>query len=169
MSIRIPLALCLAAGLTLPAGAGEQIFTWTDERGVAHYTDDRELVPEPFRDSMRVVEKSEVLQHVIERRPAARPPRASDEAAALLEAHWRERAAALDSQIASLEPVVERCAGDHYNVSPGDGSRRRREERAEAEACARAREQLAQAREAREALTEEARREGIPPGWVRGE
>lgn len=159
-------ALGVAAALGIAAGAGE-IFEWTDARGVVHYTDDRDLVPEPFRDSVRVTEKSEALQRVRARRPPAKPSTAPDEAAALLEAHWRERAAALDAQIARLEPEAARCEGDHYNVSPGDGSRRRREERAEAEACERTRRELAEARAAREELEEEARREDVPPGWLR--
>jgi hypothetical protein len=168
------LACFVAIALSAVAALAEsEIYEWTDERGVAHYTDDLELVPEPFRDGAKVTTATERdgLQRVIERRvPAAPVPAAPpvDAIDGIPEAQWRAEAARLDALIAELAPRAEACEGDHVNRSPGDGSRKRKAERDEAEACAKVRAELADAVREREAFSELAHRAGVPPGWVRG-
>ncbi len=169
-------AIACALALATAASAGEEgtsrpIYEWIDERGVTHYTDDRELVPEPFLASVRISEASGdgSSQRTIERRTLAPPAaRAIDEVIAnSTESQWRAEAARLDALIAELAPLAKKCEGDHRNNSRGDGSRKRREELAEAEACAEVRLNLANARAEREAFSELAHRAGVPPGWVR--
>jgi Domain of unknown function (DUF4124) len=157
--------------LAAPAFAGE-IYEWVDERGVIHYTDDRELVPEPFRASVRISEAKGdgSFQRIIERRvtSASATPAARDESpGGRTEAQWRSEAERLDALVAELAPAASRCASDHVNSSPGDGSRKRKAERAEAEACAKTRSDLVNARAERDEFREAAHRAGVPPGWVR--
>ncbi|MGO8971020.1 MAG: DUF4124 domain-containing protein [Myxococcaceae bacterium] len=44
--------LLLLAG----APAGEQVYTWTDADGVAHYTNDADAIPQRYRDKARTLE-----------------------------------------------------------------------------------------------------------------
>jgi len=153
-------------GLASPLHA-DQIYEWVDERGVIHYTDDRELVPEPFRASMRASEASPAsAPRVIERRvPAA--PALDEPIGGMSEAQWRAESERLDALIAQLAPEAKRCENDHVSQDPGDGSRTRKAELAEAEACAKTRAGLTNARAERDAFRENAHRAGVPPGWVR--
>jgi hypothetical protein len=174
MRVRLAAALSLLCVLAAPSLADE-IYEWVDERGVVHYTDDRELVPEPFRASVRVSEAGGdgTYQRVIERRgpaaPAAAAPASSPEDAigGLTESQWRAQAERLDARVAELAPEAKRCESDHVNRSPGDGSRKRKAELAEAAACAKTRSDLVSARAERDEFRENARRAGVPPGWVR--
>jgi len=170
MRVRLALAvplLCALAG----SAAADEIYEWVDERGVVHYTDDRELVPEPFRASVRVTEASGdgSYQRVIERRGSSAPaaPRAEDVVDGLTEAQWRAEAERLDARVAELVPEAKRCENDHVNRSPGDGSRKRKAELAEAATCAKTTSDLISARAERDAFRENAHRAGVPPGWVR--
>lgn len=175
------LACAAFAAWQTPACAEDEIWVWTTADGAIHYTDDLKRVPEAYRESARIAHKEGGGSY--QRIPVPAPigaqptrpagvagsgPDASD-AEAAAEATWRERARAIDARLAELAPLVEACANDHVNLSPGDGSRKRREERDEAARCAQARNDLASARAEREALEESARLEGAPPGWVRPE
>ena len=164
-------ALCLLGTATL-AGAADSIWVWTTPDGALHYTDDFERIPAAFRDAARVAEREGAgsYQRVLPA-PAPRPaPAAQDPSAAPgAEEAWRAQARELDARIAELAPDVERCKGDHVNLSPGDGSRKRKREREEAERCEKARSELAAASAARAELEERAHREGVPPGWVRSQ
>jgi hypothetical protein len=163
--------LCAFALLPRPAHAGDEIWVWTTPDGVVHYTDDREQVPEAFREGARVAQRqgSGSYQRVATPSAGSAPVAPAADLGADAEAAWRGEANALDARIAALAPQAEACATDHVRQDPGDGSRARREEREEAARCARVREELAAALAAREALEERAHREGIPPGWVRAE
>jgi len=166
MRVRLALAFPLLCALAAPVLAGE-IYEWVDERGVIHYTDDSELVPEPFRASMRVSEASPASPpRVIERRvPAALAP--EEDLGGMTEAQWRAEWERLDALVAQLAREAKRCENDHASQDPGDGSRKRKAELAEAAACARTREDLVNARAERDAFRENAHRVGVPPGWVR--
>jgi hypothetical protein len=166
------LALALGSLAALPAVAEDEIWVWTTADGSVHYTDERERIPDAYRESARVAHKEGGGSY--QRIPAApaaeaKPKAASGEPELAPEAAWREEARAIDARIAALVPEVAACRGDHVNLSPGDGSRKRREEHEEAARCAQATADLAQARAEREALEERARREDAPPGWVRPE
>ncbi|HEU4430767.1 MAG TPA: DUF4124 domain-containing protein [Myxococcota bacterium] len=169
MRVHLALAGSLLCALAVSAVADE-IYEWVDERGVVHYTDDRELVPEPFRASVRVTEASGdgSYQRVIERRGSSAPAApAEDVIDGITESQWRAEAERLDARVAELAPEAKRCENDHVNRSPGDGSRKRKAELAEAAACAKTQSDLTSARAERDAFRENAHRAGVPPGWVR--
>lgn len=171
------LAPLLAAASALAESEQGEIWVWTTPDGAVHYTDDRERVPDAYREAARVAhEEGGGSYQRMPAAPAGRTPAAAEPAPteafdpeAAAEAVWRDQARAIDGRIAALAPQVEACKTDHVNRSPGDGSRKRREEREEAERCARARQDFADAQAERDALDERAHRAGIPPGWVRAE
>jgi glycine/D-amino acid oxidase-like deaminating enzyme len=153
---------------------GTEIYEWTEADGVIHYSDDLTQVPDQYRDGVRVTEREEPRatdQAVAPAAPAQSAPTSAGPSEAELQlaaqANWREQAARLDARIAELAPEAKRCESDHINLSPGDGSRKRRKELAEAKACDEAEQALADARAEREALSERAREADVPPGWVR--
>jgi hypothetical protein len=171
--------LLLFIALASPSAAEDEgerlLYSWTSEDGGVHYTDDLSRVPEKFRANPRIFVAKERSAATPASTPATpQPPPTPASKAADVESYdgwtemeWRDAAARLDGQLASLAPVVAECAGDHVNLSPGDGSRKRREEEAEARRCAEARASYGQATAEREALSERAHRAGAPPGWVR--
>jgi hypothetical protein len=170
-------ALALGLSLAISAAAGEEerlLYSWTSGDGSVHYTDDSSRVPEEFRSSTKtfLARERREAQPVPSAAPA-KPKEAASEPAAIYdgwsEVDWRAAAQRLDDAIAALAPVATACEKDHVNLSPGDGSRKRREEAEEARKCAEARSALANAQAEREALSERAHRAGAPPGWVRGE
>lgn len=69
------------------------------------------------------------------------------------EAYWRGRLQTIDDRIQQLET---RLQSPQYTMNPTGATDRQRLER-----------QLAEARAARQALLDEARRAGVPPGWLR--
>jgi hypothetical protein len=178
------LAIALAQLASAGTFAEGEIWVWTTADGTVHYTDDRERVPEAFRESARVAHREDdktekpasvpasgvpAVPPTAQTGPDAGEPPAVIDPEAAAEAGWRAEAGALHERIAALEPQVAACAGDHINRSPGDGSRERREEREEAERCARAKQELATARADLDALEERAHRADVPPGWLRTE
>ncbi|MBM4383082.1 MAG: hypothetical protein FJ091_06890 [Deltaproteobacteria bacterium] len=171
---RLVVALGLALLLGTPLCAEEEriLYAWTSDDGSVHYTDQLARVPEKSRSSAKTFLAKEL--GAVTRVPAA--PARDKAAPPQLELYdgwgegeWRGETSRLDALVASLSPIVAACATDHVNLSPGDGSRKRREEREEAQKCAEARTALASAQAEREALSERAHRAGAPPGWLRGE
>jgi hypothetical protein len=69
------------------------------------------------------------------------------------ESYWRERVSGLNKKILDLEA---RLSSPELNSDTRGASRRQAAER-----------DLAQARNEKQAIAEEARRKGIPPGWLR--
>lgn len=60
MSVKAVTTLVLFAVLWFcPTGLAAQIFQWTDSRGVIHFTDNLERVPEPVRGSPKLVVRTE--------------------------------------------------------------------------------------------------------------
>ncbi len=173
--------LALACGFAALCGApaSADIYEWTADDGSAHYTDVFELVPAQYRAGVRITkgENAGAPQQVAPAAPAApaqtpaatAAPAEPAAIAGLTEAQWRAEAERLDALITALEPEAKRCEGDHINLSPGDGSRKRAAELAEAEACVKTRKELADAHADRETLDENAHRGDVPPGWVRGD
>jgi hypothetical protein len=171
--LAVALGLALAA-FASAARAEDEIWVWTAADGTVHYTDDRERVPEAYRSEARVAHREGGGSY--QRVPLAAPHAASEAAAkreaalaaeANAEAAWRARAREIDARRRDAAERAAACAGDHVNLSPGDGSRKRRAEREEAERCAKARADLAQAQADWLQLEESAQRESIPPGWLR--
>jgi hypothetical protein len=82
---RVTLLSVLAASFLLAAGpAGEEIYTWTDTSGVAHYTNDPAAIPQRYRDQARTLDGHPVgAPEPPPKEPAATgsKPEASEEAA----------------------------------------------------------------------------------------
>lgn len=69
------------------------------------------------------------------------------------ESYWRERVAAVNKKIQDLEAKLQ---SPELNADTRGATRRQAVER-----------DLAQARSEKQAIADEARRKGVPPGWVR--
>lgn len=69
------------------------------------------------------------------------------------EAYWRSRLAPIDTRIATMQT---RLQSPEFTSNPVGGPDRQRLE-----------QQLATARAERQAVLDEARRKGVPPGWLR--
>jgi hypothetical protein len=77
----MPLGLCVlpALLLLLAAGsAGEDVYSWTDATGVAHYTNDPSTIPQRYRDKARTLDG----QPASSASTAAQPPPAESKAGA---------------------------------------------------------------------------------------
>lgn len=69
------------------------------------------------------------------------------------ESYWRERVAGVNKKIQDLEAKLQ---SPELNADTRGASRRQAAER-----------DLAQARSEKQAIADEARRKGVPPGWIR--
>lgn len=49
------LLLLILFGASFPAPVGAQVFQWTDARGIIHFTDNLDSVPQPVRDSPQLI------------------------------------------------------------------------------------------------------------------
>jgi hypothetical protein len=49
-------ALAFALLALAPGPAGEDVYTWTDDQGVAHYTNEPNLIPRRYRDQARTLD-----------------------------------------------------------------------------------------------------------------
>jgi hypothetical protein len=78
---------------------------------------------------------------------------AQPEDPAATQSYWRDRASAIDKKISDLEA---RLQSPEMTTDIQGGNKRAQAER-----------DLAAARSEREALAQEARRKGVPPGWLR--
>jgi type II secretory pathway pseudopilin PulG len=92
-------------------------------------------------------------------KPGGAPAGTSEEAAApeqdptKTESYWRDRVAAVNKKIQELEAKLK---SPELNSDARGATRRQTAER-----------DLAQARSEKQAMADEARRKGIPPGWLR--
>jgi hypothetical protein len=96
------------------------------------------------------------------------PKDAGEAARGLDETWWRERSAESLNRIADLERRIQACEG----MDPPSAGRHIREHDhdrkiAALNDCAIAQDQLDVANRQRENLEEDARRQGVPPGWLR--
>ena len=126
--------LLLLAG----APAGEEVYTWTDTDGVAHYTNDANTIPQRYRDKAHTLDGQPVGAKeaaAVVPAPEAKPagaeeapktaaarqaelpleesapppaPLSSTEAAALDEAGWRKRFQRSTERVRRAELAVER-------------------------------------------------------------
>jgi hypothetical protein len=83
----------------------------------------------------------------------AETPAEPEEDPTKTESYWRDRVAGVNKKIQDLET---RLQSPELNMDTRGADRRQATER-----------ELAQARSEKQAIAEEARRKGVPPGWVR--
>jgi hypothetical protein len=139
--MRIPLGLCVlpAVLVLLAAGPpGEEVYTWTDADGSAHYTNDPTTIPQRYRDKARTLDGQPAAsseskppppadakagtQELAPKPPAAKPPEHTDEpleesappplsisaAEALDEAGWRKRFVRATERVKRAELALSR-------------------------------------------------------------
>ncbi len=136
----LPHLRAVQAALLLLAGApaGEEVYTWTDTDGVAHYTNDANTIPQRYRDKARSLDGTPVVPKEAaaapvppegkpaggEEAPKAAParqaeppleesapapvPLSANEAAALDEAGWRKRFQRSTERVHRAELALER-------------------------------------------------------------
>ena len=190
MSARFASVLLLACCLCAPPARAE-IYRWTDSAGREHFTTKIEDVPaaqrgEAMQRAASARKRVGTVESAKPQAPTAPPaeasprfgvPAARDAAGApgdgpriggYDEAGWRDRVAKLRGDIERLEGAVEDCKGSAgVRWNPGAGRRAYAEEVREAEACGRSNSDLDYARMQLDKLVETARKQGVPPGWVR--
>jgi DNA repair exonuclease SbcCD ATPase subunit len=190
-SLVAALAGLLAAALFLPtvkgtAYAGDEsreryLYQWTDERGNAHITDSLEKVPPKYRSRAKALEQG-VPGSGPEERPAIERPRqgitdgdaaAPDEEA--LKNEWqqrmhdaRQRKADAEERLRQYEEqrksLQEKSGYGLYGYTPQVQAELDRLD----QEIGRAQVDLKNARDQIEnVIPEEARKAGIPPGWLR--
>jgi hypothetical protein len=186
----------LAALVILPHAPGHaEVYKYVDKKGRVHYTDNPDQLPEPERSRvLRELEekikkeqerrrklKEQGIQVPDERLPPPRPPQpppgphpATDR---LEQRHaarkaWearaqkaRARVTKLEEKCAELKTERDRSRRDSLTFSrPGAGQRYRKAQAAH-QSCQR---ELKSARNYLDVvLPEQARKAGIPPGWIR--
>jgi hypothetical protein len=107
----LPPLRALQAVLLLLAGApaGEEVFTWTDAEGVAHYTNDANTIPLRYRDKARSLDGQPVAPTEAAAAPPATPegkPAAAEEAPKAAPAPKPERSEAALEESAPPPPVL---------------------------------------------------------------
>jgi hypothetical protein len=187
--------LFIAALFILPHSPGRaEVYKYVDKKGTVHYTDDPDQLPEPQRSKvLRELEekirkeqerrrklKEQGLEDPEERLPPAPKPAPSGPhpATERLESRkaskkaWEARADKARELVAKLEKKCEdlKTERDINNrdrltaARPGAG-RRYRKALAAYQACQKALETARNYLEVE--LPEEARKAGVPPGWIR--
>jgi len=195
MKARFTLLVFGAALIILPPSPGRaEVYKYVDKKGTTHYTDDPDQLPEPQRSKV-LQELEEKIKKEQERRrklkeqgievprerlpPAPRPvPSGPHPSAKRLEsrkaskAAWeakaekaRERVLKLEKKCAELETARDQSNRDRLTgARPGAGQRYHKALAVHRQ-CQR---ELENARKYLEVtLPEQARKAGVPPGWIR--
>jgi hypothetical protein len=181
--------------LALPPASAE-VYKWVDKRGTVHYTDDPDQLPEPQRSKVlneleeklrKERERREMLRkrgiHVPdERLPPAPPPdpprkrlhpatdrlnkrQADKKKWKSIGEQARERVASLENKCAELQAERDRTNQERLTMSRPGALQRYHKSLAAWEQC---QDDLEKARNYLEVqLPEEARKNGIPPEWIR--
>jgi hypothetical protein len=179
------LGASVAIGLVLgAAGAAraEETYRWLDAEGRVHFgseppPDARAVTPwSPGGERVKIAPKTEP-DPALQRPPGAPPARAAEPAAAQpeeriggrTETEWRAQARTLESRLRSLELELEQL--EESTTAYGGWSTQRDGRRLERVLVPDERRALERALELAQsqldALEDEARRLGVPPGWLR--
>ena len=177
------LATCLWAG-----SGGAEIYRWTDGSGREHFSNKISDVPAAQREeAARRAQSGRNRVGTVDSKPQAPVASTADATPSRLgtpaardaesgkpliggddEAGWRARATTLRADIERLEDAAEQCKESApVRWNPGAGRRAYDDEVSEADACQRTTGDLQLARMQLEKLVENARKLGVPPGWVR--
>lgn len=185
-AVLIGCLLCIATGSEVlseepsktPEAEKRLLYEWTDDTGVVHLTDGLGKVPREFRDRATVKEQSSAEKREAngQQRPVA-PPfsvpyEISDES---LRSAWQQRMAAAKNRRAAAETryrdllkvrdsLQEQWGYGLYGYTPEAA---RRLEELDVMIAQTKREMDAAEENVRVTIPEEARKAGIPPGWLR--
>jgi chromosome segregation ATPase len=154
------------------------LYQWTDDRGVVHMTDELGKVPEKYREQamqLEVPKKEQTDERRMGQQAPAAPSstntRQRDDAR---KAQWQRRMREARQQLADAERRYQELEQQRKEAleSAGSPATGRRQGRVEAERIEqemqRVRQDIEAARTRLEVdLPEEARKAGVPPGWLR--
>lgn len=180
----------------IAASASAEIYRWTDAKGGEHFAMDLHSVPIEYRAAAAAsagsVGKGANINRIPQEKrsapsrsagPAAarahgleRSPRASEIVEKIgghEESWWRNRVQTLRDEMSSLEEQIDACedleAPKRYNHRTGKGMRRQHyDNKVNAiDRCASNQSNLEAKRRQLSSLEERARKQGVPPGWLR--
>jgi hypothetical protein len=178
-------AAALATGLALCAGTAraQEMYRWLDAHGGVHFgseppADARSVEPwSPDSGRLRIESPSPAedpgppVPAAAAARPIAPPPEAEEERlGGRTEAEWRRQSHQLEGRVRDLENQIEeleestQAYGGWGTHRDSNGMTQRVSVPDQAQQLEK---QLRQAESELEALEEEARRLGVPPGWLR--
>lgn len=185
-------AALLVLGLLIgvfPAGpADAEIYRWTDASGREHFTTDLSTVPSAHRAAAQAGagRPSDANINRIQSTPRSEPdsgaaspasvrdrPPEEEKIGGQNEATWRKRARRFEQEIENIEAGIERCEDVRVPVrfNPRSGRRMKRQhyerKMAMADQCGGGENALRVKRLQQENFLENARRRGVPPGWLR--
>jgi len=183
----VPAILLLLSAAAFAATAGDDekeepkksyLYEWTDEKGDVHISDDAGSVPEQYRQKVRKTEvrKSEGENRNSRAREGAPPPergyRRDAEEAGKAEwqgriREWKEKLSRAEKRYQDLDEewktLYGRWGGAAY--APPDTKTRVKEIQQEMETVKKEQDEARNMLES--VIPEEARKAGVPPGWLR--
>jgi hypothetical protein len=179
-------AILLCIGMALLAhqtfGADEEknkpkLYTWTDERGHTNITDDIGKVPEKHRGSVSVMEQTpgKGKAGAAPRPPETQPlPSSAPEDEAAVKAEWQDKIRSWEQKLAAAQDRRRRLEDERADLFRAWGSpamapiaNRQRAEAIDTELQDVQRE-INEAKNMLDVvIPEEARKAGVPPGWLR--
>lgn len=161
-----------------PEAKKKFFYQWTDDRGVVHITDELGKVPQKYRGQATQLEVPK-QEKAAEGRQGQQPPSVPAYSDALQQdeakkAHWQQRMKYARQQLADAEQRYRQLEQQHKEAleSAGSPATGRRQGRVDAERIeremVRAQQEIDDARNRIEVgLPDEARKAGVPPGWLR--
>lgn len=163
----------------MPSGQQDEkrrfLYQWTDENGVVHITDDLGHVPEKFRGRAKrseLLPEKEGIAPVSEREADQYQPEIEN--GQRLKAEWRQRFKDARSRLEKVEARRSQLQKEKADLFAAWGSsalapiaNRQRAEEIDSELEEVQREIEEARRYLETTLPDEARRAGIPPGWLR--
>ena len=163
-------AICAAAVVVLsgmPAWA--ELYQYTDDQGHTHYVESINQIPENYRDQVRSIDGKDVPAFQAQGASPKPPPAAAASAATDKEgrgeAYWCGRKKTLDAGIADLEAQKQKIESTGaFDISQPQGVAALQAVQADLQQVTK---DLKAARKEREGLSEEARKAGALPGWLR--
>jgi hypothetical protein len=152
------------------------LYQWTDSKGGAHVTDDLSKVPMKYRDKATVVEQQQEEEPSPTQQRTIGPAPSDDERIieADRKAEWqdrmkdaRKRLADAEQRYRSLDQKRTKALEKWGGVASGHLEGRVEADRIEQE-MKQVRQEIDDARnQVQNVLPEEARKAGVPPGWLR--
>jgi len=175
ISIMIVMVLLVTAGAALSQTDQTRYFyRWTDEKGVVHITDGLGNVPEKYRDNALKIEQSKSKDEGGQQgqQKTYTQPRVPDEEGA--KAEWqmrikdaRNRLAAAEQRYAELNQQRQEALGKWGGPASGQLSGPIDAAQIEEQMRAVQNEIDSIKREIEVVIPDEARKAGVPPGWLR--
>ena len=179
ISIMIVMVLLVTAGTAFSQTDQQQtnyLYQWTDEQGVVHITDGLGNVPQKYRDKALRMEQSKSKESGQPGQQGTYTPRVLDEegANADAKAEWqmrmkdaRQRLAGAEQRYADLDQKRLEALGRWGGPASGQLSGPADAARIEEEMRAVQKEIDSIKREIEVVIPDEARKAGVPPGWLR--